>query len=177
VRHVRASARLQTGEGGQDARIGGVLLHGPLAYQSAPRARSEAFGRVVRECFEGQPRASWRPDIRSVRWGPCTSRLEIFPPRLEIEEAGGLYVLIDEGPIDDWKYQFLTSGRVSRVSLTSDSGLGIRPRGALGVPGNSISAVKKRLSAQLTGDGASFAHQRHGVVPVVDSGEVLSVVE
>ncbi len=45
--------------------------------------------------------------------GPCTSRLETFPPRLEIEETGGLYVLIDEGPIDDWKYQFLTSDRDS----------------------------------------------------------------
>jgi hypothetical protein len=39
--------------------------------------------------------------------GPCTSRLETFPPRLEIEEKGGLYVLLDEGPIEDWKYQFL----------------------------------------------------------------------
>ena len=45
--------------------------------------------------------------------GPCTSRLETFPPRLEIVETGGLYVLIDEGPIDDWKYQFLTSDRDS----------------------------------------------------------------
>ena len=41
--------------------------------------------------------------------GPCISRLETFPPRLEIEEAGGLYVLVDEGPIEDWKYRFLTS--------------------------------------------------------------------
>ena len=39
--------------------------------------------------------------------GHCTSRLETFPPRLEIEEKGGLYVLLDEGPIVNWKYQFL----------------------------------------------------------------------
>jgi hypothetical protein len=39
--------------------------------------------------------------------GPCRSRLETFPPRLEIEETGGLYVLCDDGPIEDWTYQFL----------------------------------------------------------------------
>jgi hypothetical protein len=39
--------------------------------------------------------------------GPCTSRLEVFPPRVEIEEVGGRYVLLDGGPIDEWKYQFV----------------------------------------------------------------------
>lgn len=39
--------------------------------------------------------------------GPCTSRLEVFPPSIEIEEVGGLYVLLDDGPIDEWKYLFV----------------------------------------------------------------------
>ena len=39
--------------------------------------------------------------------GPCMSRLEIFPPRLEIEERGGSYVLVDEGPLDAWRYLFV----------------------------------------------------------------------
>ena len=39
--------------------------------------------------------------------GPCISRLETFPPLLEIEEEGGLYVLVDDGPPEEWTYQFL----------------------------------------------------------------------
>jgi hypothetical protein len=39
--------------------------------------------------------------------GPCTSRLEVFPPRIEIAEKGGLYVLLDEGPPDGWLYHFV----------------------------------------------------------------------
>jgi hypothetical protein len=39
--------------------------------------------------------------------GPCLSRLEIFPPRLEIEERSGLYVLMDEGPPHEWSYLFV----------------------------------------------------------------------
>lgn len=38
--------------------------------------------------------------------GPSTSRLETFPPRLEIEEYNGVYVLIDDGRRDDWRYVF-----------------------------------------------------------------------
>ena len=41
--------------------------------------------------------------------GPCISRLEIFPPRLEIEERGGLYVPLDDGPLDEWVYRFIAS--------------------------------------------------------------------
>jgi hypothetical protein len=40
--------------------------------------------------------------------GPSTSRLERWPPALEVEEAGGLYVLDDEGPWDRWRYVFVT---------------------------------------------------------------------
>lgn len=39
--------------------------------------------------------------------GPCQSRLERFPPRLEVEERDGLYVLADEGPRDEWRYVFV----------------------------------------------------------------------
>lgn len=39
--------------------------------------------------------------------GPCSSRLESFPPRLEIQETGGLYVLDDRGPRVEWRYIFV----------------------------------------------------------------------
>jgi hypothetical protein len=43
----------------------------------------------------------------SCEGGPCISRLETFPPRLEIEESGGVYVLIDVGPREQWRYLFV----------------------------------------------------------------------
>jgi hypothetical protein len=39
--------------------------------------------------------------------GPCISRLEVYPPRLEIEEHDGIYVLVDDGPRDEWVYVFV----------------------------------------------------------------------
>ena len=39
--------------------------------------------------------------------GPCSQRLEIFPPRLEIDERDGLYALFDDGPRDNWFYLFV----------------------------------------------------------------------
>jgi hypothetical protein len=39
--------------------------------------------------------------------GPCTSRLETFPPRLEINERDGVYVLHDVGPRYEWVYVFV----------------------------------------------------------------------
>jgi hypothetical protein len=39
--------------------------------------------------------------------GPCASRLETYPPRLEIEEPSGTYVLIDDGPRAGWRYSFV----------------------------------------------------------------------
>jgi len=39
--------------------------------------------------------------------GPSTSRLETYPPRLEIAERGGTYVLCDEGPREGWRYRFV----------------------------------------------------------------------
>ena len=39
--------------------------------------------------------------------GPCVSRLETFPPRLEIEERGGIYALDDDGALHEWRYLFV----------------------------------------------------------------------
>jgi hypothetical protein len=39
--------------------------------------------------------------------GPSQSRLELFPPRLEIHEHDGTYVLVDDGPRAAWRYLFL----------------------------------------------------------------------
>ena len=39
--------------------------------------------------------------------GPCLSRLERFPPPLEITERGGTYVLVDDGDLPDWRYLFV----------------------------------------------------------------------
>jgi hypothetical protein len=39
--------------------------------------------------------------------GPSVSRLETFPPRLEVEEPDGTYVLVDDGPRETWRYVFV----------------------------------------------------------------------
>ncbi len=39
--------------------------------------------------------------------GPSSARLETFPPRIEIEVDGGLYVLADDGPVPAWRYHFV----------------------------------------------------------------------
>jgi len=39
--------------------------------------------------------------------GPAISRLVTFPPPLEIAVAGGLYVLVDDGPPASWCYEFV----------------------------------------------------------------------
>ena len=39
--------------------------------------------------------------------GPSTSRLERFPPPVEVTERGGLYVLVDDGPVEAWRYLFV----------------------------------------------------------------------
>ncbi len=40
--------------------------------------------------------------------GPSRMVLEQFPPRIEIEIGGGLYVLADEGPVHSWRYHFVS---------------------------------------------------------------------
>jgi hypothetical protein len=39
--------------------------------------------------------------------GPCHTRLERYPPRLEIAEPDGTYVLIDVGLRASWRYLFV----------------------------------------------------------------------
>jgi len=39
--------------------------------------------------------------------GPSWTRLELFPPRLELAERGGTYVLDDDGPRHRWRYVFV----------------------------------------------------------------------
>ena len=41
--------------------------------------------------------------------GPAASRLEHYPPRLEVPEKDGVYVLVDDGPRDTWRYVFVPS--------------------------------------------------------------------
>jgi hypothetical protein len=50
------------------------------------------------------------PGERMLLWcdgGPSRSRLERFPPPLEVDVDGGMYVLVDDGPAEHWHYQFI----------------------------------------------------------------------
>lgn len=64
---------------------------------------------TVRTVTEDCHRRTGHPIVIRCDGGPRTSRAETFPPRFEVAEKGGLYVLLDEGPIADWKYQFVPS--------------------------------------------------------------------
>ena len=55
--------------------------------------------------------------------GPSWSRLESFPPRLEVTERGGLYVLQDDGPISEWRYVFVAD----EVNRGRDRDVPLRP--------------------------------------------------
>ena len=58
----------------------------------------------------GGNRWCWTRAIASssrAQGGPSAGRAEIFPPRLEIPEPDGTYVLIDVGPRADWHYLFV----------------------------------------------------------------------
>jgi hypothetical protein len=39
--------------------------------------------------------------------GPSMSRLVRVPPPLEIDEPDGTYVLVDDGPPEQWRYLFI----------------------------------------------------------------------
>jgi hypothetical protein len=39
--------------------------------------------------------------------GPSISRLVRYPPPLEIAERRGAYVLVDDGPPECWRYDFV----------------------------------------------------------------------
>lgn len=41
--------------------------------------------------------------------GPSNSRLVQWPPPLEIAERGGMYVLQDVGPVEEWHYLWIPS--------------------------------------------------------------------
>jgi hypothetical protein len=41
--------------------------------------------------------------------GPSISRLVRYPPPLEIEVRGGVYVLVDDGAPELWCYEFIRS--------------------------------------------------------------------
>jgi hypothetical protein len=41
--------------------------------------------------------------------GPSSSRLVRYPPPAEIEERGGIYVLVDDGPPELWWYEFVAN--------------------------------------------------------------------
>lgn len=43
--------------------------------------------------------------------GPAMSRLVHHPAPLEIEVTGGIYVLVDEGPPETWRYDFVSDER------------------------------------------------------------------
>lgn len=45
--------------------------------------------------------------VPCVDGGPCTSRLVIYPPPLEVGDRGGLYVLDDQGAIHEWRYVWI----------------------------------------------------------------------
>ncbi len=43
--------------------------------------------------------------------GPSISRLERFPPAAEIPMDDGVYVLVDEGAPEHWRYEFVPRSR------------------------------------------------------------------
>jgi hypothetical protein len=41
--------------------------------------------------------------------GPSIGRAIVYPPPLEIGVEGGTYVLVEDGPVEQWRYQFIAS--------------------------------------------------------------------
>jgi hypothetical protein len=39
--------------------------------------------------------------------GTAIARAVSFPPPLEVEVGGGVYVLVDDGPLESWHYEFV----------------------------------------------------------------------
>ncbi len=78
------------------------------------RSRNDTGARHSADWYGSAPgKAPIRPGDRlfvECDGGPCISRLESFPPRIEIEEHGGLYVLLDDGPPHEWVYRFVPNG-------------------------------------------------------------------
>ena len=52
------------------------------------------------------------PGERMLLWcdgGPSIGRAARFPPPLEVDVAGGIYVLVDDGPPEEWHYVFVAA--------------------------------------------------------------------
>lgn len=73
------------------------------ALPPGPRHAADSYD----QAGEPYPLAEGDPLFVPCTGGPCWSRLERFPPRLELEEDQGLYVLVDDGPRDTWRYEFV----------------------------------------------------------------------
>jgi hypothetical protein len=39
--------------------------------------------------------------------GPSVGRATTYPPPPEIAVVGGMYVLVDDGPVEEWSYLFI----------------------------------------------------------------------
>ena len=56
------------------------------------------------------------PGDRMLLWcegGPSIGRATTYPPPLEITVDGGIYVLVDDGPVEEWHYSFVEEGPFS----------------------------------------------------------------
>ena len=54
------------------------------------------------------------PGDRMVLWcegGPAMVPATTYPPPLELAASGGMYVLVDDGPPEQWRYAFLADDR------------------------------------------------------------------
>jgi hypothetical protein len=63
-----------------------------------------------RERLDGREVCPGRQLLLRCVDGPARAWLETFPPRLEIEGRGGVYVLDDDGPVHRWTYRFVSTG-------------------------------------------------------------------
>src|SRR5262245_51384975 len=74
--------------------------HGGVARRDSSDPHADARNSEHRYDQSGEPVVLEPGDRFFVRCegGPSTSRLEVFPPRLEVEETDGIYVLEDDGP-------------------------------------------------------------------------------
>jgi hypothetical protein len=46
--------------------------------------------------------------------GPSLGRAVHFPPPFEIAVEDGMYVLVDDGSPDQWRYEFVSEAHVAR---------------------------------------------------------------
>ena len=85
---------------------GDVTAVSPL-YETEPVGGPTDQGAFLNVVVELATTDSPRQLLIRCQGGPSYSRLETFPPPLEVEERGGLYVLDDDGPVHRWRYEFV----------------------------------------------------------------------